>query len=341
MSYQKPKSINGLMKYLRDHHNININGSNQKLKLSNIGYYHGYKGYRYIGKANNTINYNDFKELEAIYTFDSRLKALLYPHVMFIETALKNRVLEVLIEETKSDSFVDVYNQVLIDYKDYSILGRSFRTTEEKNKAEKEYSSRLQRRIELRDKIYSIQTKSYNKGNRIVKHYYDKHLNLPIWAIFELLSLGEFGHLVSCIEINTRHNISKKLGIRQSDDTDGRILELIIYAVRDLRNSIAHNDVIFDTRFNTRKISHQLTSNITNTTSVHRVNFSKIVDYIILIVYILKLLGVNKTELKQLIVAFSKLSNELKNQVSPEIYNQIVPYSTYGKLNNLFNYIKS
>ena len=34
------KSINGLMKYLREKHNIQIEGSNDKIKLKNIGYYH-------------------------------------------------------------------------------------------------------------------------------------------------------------------------------------------------------------------------------------------------------------------------------------------------------------
>lgn len=42
----KVKSIDGLMRHLRDTHNIDIKGSIQKQKLRNIGYYHGYKGYR-------------------------------------------------------------------------------------------------------------------------------------------------------------------------------------------------------------------------------------------------------------------------------------------------------
>ena len=34
------KSINGLMKYLREKHKIQIEGSKDKIKLKNIGYYH-------------------------------------------------------------------------------------------------------------------------------------------------------------------------------------------------------------------------------------------------------------------------------------------------------------
>ncbi|AIY79350.1 hypothetical protein U728_350 [Clostridium botulinum 202F] len=40
---EKPKSLDCLMKYLRDFHKININGSSQKQKLRNIGYFHGFK----------------------------------------------------------------------------------------------------------------------------------------------------------------------------------------------------------------------------------------------------------------------------------------------------------
>lgn len=51
----KVKSINSLMAYLRDKHGIRIGGSIQKRKLRNIGYYHGYKGYRYIARPHNRI----------------------------------------------------------------------------------------------------------------------------------------------------------------------------------------------------------------------------------------------------------------------------------------------
>ena len=36
------KTIDALMKYLRETHNMNIGGSAQKRKLRNLGYYHGY-----------------------------------------------------------------------------------------------------------------------------------------------------------------------------------------------------------------------------------------------------------------------------------------------------------
>lgn len=102
MSKEKPKSTNALMKYLRDEKGMNIQGSTQKRKLRNIGYYHGYKGYRYIRRPANQIIYSEFDELLAVYDFDSQMKSLLYPSVMLIETALKNYVLDVIVGLTGS-----------------------------------------------------------------------------------------------------------------------------------------------------------------------------------------------------------------------------------------------
>jgi hypothetical protein len=42
------------------------------LGLRNMGYYHGYKGYRFINKPVNAIPYSAFEELSAIYDFDAK-----------------------------------------------------------------------------------------------------------------------------------------------------------------------------------------------------------------------------------------------------------------------------
>lgn len=84
----KPKTIDGLMKHLRKK-GVLIKGSKQKNELKNIGYYHAYKGYKFIKKSSNPIIYTDFKQLKAVYEFDSSIKSLFYSQIMFIETSLK------------------------------------------------------------------------------------------------------------------------------------------------------------------------------------------------------------------------------------------------------------
>ena len=42
---------------------------------------------------------------------------------------------------------------------------------------------------------------------------------------------------------------SATLHLPSNLDADGKITEYIIYALKDLRNAVAHNNIIFDTRF--------------------------------------------------------------------------------------------
>lgn len=61
------KTTNGLMRHLRDKHGIAIHGSKNKRDLLNIGYYHGYKGYRFIGSSHNEIPFTNFDEVVDVY----------------------------------------------------------------------------------------------------------------------------------------------------------------------------------------------------------------------------------------------------------------------------------
>lgn len=47
----KGKTTNGLMRHLRETHGISVNGTKHKKELLNMGYYHGYKGYRFIRQS--------------------------------------------------------------------------------------------------------------------------------------------------------------------------------------------------------------------------------------------------------------------------------------------------
>ena len=184
--YDLPKSIDGLMRYMRVEKHISIAGSAQKRKLRNMGYYHGYKGYRFIGKSSNSIPYTDFKELVAIYDFDMRLKSLLYPQLMFIETALKNYVLEEILKESNSDNFNYIYTKLLTDY-------TRFTPGSDKQK------NAIKQRLAVRDRVYSALTREYGNKKEVVQHFYHKDTSVPIWAIFEVLTLGEFGNFYSCL----------------------------------------------------------------------------------------------------------------------------------------------
>ena len=130
-----------------------------------------------------------------------------------------------------------------------------------------------------------------------MNHYYDKDQPLPIWAIFELISLGEFGTFVGCLDQNTRKKISKSVGIKVAYDRDGKLLPLIVYALKDLRNAVAHNNTIFDARFKTGKVSLRIAKCISAETGINNITFESIVDYVILISFMMKLLECQKKKI--------------------------------------------
>lgn len=142
MGKPEVKIIDSLMKYLRNTQHIAIKGSIQKRKLRNIGYYHGFKGYRYITNPVNRIAYSDFNQLMAVNEFDIRLKALFYPHLMFVETAIKNYVLEIVIREGRSKDFTNIYSNLLTDYKKYRV-------------GCDDYKKAIRKRLELQNTIYN------------------------------------------------------------------------------------------------------------------------------------------------------------------------------------------
>ncbi len=339
MYSNKPKTIDGLMRHLRNEKGISIGGSSQKRKLMNIGYYHGYKGYRYIRKPSNTVPYTDFEQLFAIYEFDAQMKALFYPYVMQLETALKNYVLESLVSSVQSDSFIEIYNTQLDNYKMFSTTGKHYPDAKKREAAEEKFKRELKRRLDLRNRIYKVQTDAFGNGNKIAEHYLNKDANLPIWAIFELLSLGEFGHFVSCLNQSCRSDISGRIGIWQGHDANAMMPQRLIYALKDLRNAIAHNDVVFDTRFRTGKIDKQVCSAISHATGVSNLTFDTITDYLVLILYQLSLMKFPKNESKRLISGFVEATEHLRKSIPINVYNQIIYTDNNAKITALKKYI--
>ena len=321
----KPKSINALMSYMRDVKKIHISGSLQKKKLRYMGYFHGYKGYRYCNSPNKLLAYSDFAELQAVYDFDMQLKSMLYPQIMFLETALKNYALEVILDKVNSDRFADVYSSLMNDYKSYPV-------------GSDKYKKAMSKRMAVRNKVYGNISRDYGKNN-IINHYYDKDKPVPIWAIFEIISLGEFGNLITCLNPSVRVALSALLGINSSVDSDGKMVGLMVFCLKDLRNAVAHNNTIFDTRFKTGSVNGRISKYITSETEVHNIDFNSIVDYIILISFMLKLLGKNKSEIFGFIQQFENACETFRKNVPMSIYSRIVYTDTKKKLSTFKKFL--
>ena len=306
MSY---KTVDGLMRHLREN-GISISGSAQKRLLVNTGYYHGYKGYRFFKHASTRLPFNSYEEVYATIQYDSDLKSLLYGKVMYIETALKNIAIEEILKKAKSENIQDMYDRVVCGYRNAPPSASEER--------KKKYQ---QSKLNLQSTILSNLSKAYYNEKPQITHFYNNngYSGVPIWALFEILTMGDFGNLLSCLTYDVRDNISKRIGLNLSVDTDRQLVYKYVYTLKDLRNAIAHNAVIFDTRFNKFDANPAMKRCLELDIRLPYINFKTIGDYVILICYYLKMLKVSKTEIKAFIREFEKVTAEYSSKVSPAV----------------------
>lgn len=326
MSY---KTTDGLMRHLRNN-GIAISGSRQKRQLLNTGYFHGYKGYRFFGKSRNRIPFSSYDEVNATIQYDANLKMLFYGKVMYIETAVKNIALQSILSYTNSESIQTMLEVVVSSYKN---APKKF-SEEQKKKLQ-------QNKLNLHNSIQANLATAYRKENPQITHFYNNasYQGVPIWALFEILMLGDFGYLLSCLTYDVRDDISKKLGINVSFDTNRQLIYKYIYALKDLRNAIAHNLVVFDTRFRNIEPTKAMQKCLIHEVGVSYINFESIGDYVILICYYLKLLHVSKTEIKAFIREFERITKEYENSVEPRIAAIVIHPKLKKRMEILKKYI--
>lgn len=317
-------SFSDLLIYLKTKHAIKISKS-QEQDLRNIGYYHGYKGYRFIRDSKNKILFTDMKEIITLNKFDLDLKSLFYPKLMFIETALKSYFIDSVLDNAQSEKISDVYSRTVTDYKIYQ-------------KGSNAYRDAFKKKMNLQMKIDSVLIRDYQKGKEIENHFFNKDKPIPVWAVFESLSLGEFGNFFECVNQATRVKTSKELGLPTNLDADGKIISFIIYTLRDLRNAVAHNSVIFDTRFKTATTNQRLVSLLETETGIKKIDFNYINSYIILVTYILKKLGLKK-ECTSFIHEYLRICNYLHQNLLINTYFQILGTNNKSVMTQLENWI--
>ncbi|MEG2813766.1 MAG: Abi family protein, partial [Oscillospiraceae bacterium] len=197
-----PKTLPDLMKHLRENHSIQIKDEHTRQML-NYGYYHAYKGYRFFKKPSVIIPYTTFEQVLAVIDYDNDLKSALYPEMMFLETALKNIVVAYIIEDLPSAGIDMVMKKRMNDFPKDDELKR--------------------KRNHMKNNIYSaVQSRSQN--NAVIEHFKNKNVEIPIWAIFEVISLGDFISFLSCLNFRSRRHLLSKLKIQSDNDIECQLL---------------------------------------------------------------------------------------------------------------------
>lgn len=138
---------------------------------------------------------------------------------------------------------------------------------------------------------------------------------------------------------DVRDDISRRLGFNVSCDTDRQLIYKYIYTLKDLRNAIAHNAVIFDTRFRNIDPNHAMKQCLKFEIGLPYVNFKTIGDYMILMCYYLKLLKVPKTEIKTFIRDFEKITENYRKAVNSDVAEIVIHADLNERMSILKDFI--
>ena len=320
----KPQTINGLMRHLREHCNVQIHGSYQKKQLICYGYYHGYKGYRFVKKSTNRIPYTKFEEVVSVIEYDNQLKAALYTPLMFMEMSIKNMICNESLSDMTEETFEAVYRDRMND-----------------RPADRKLRSR---RLKLRNTIYAHISNRYRDeeqmDNQMVRHFYDRGSDVPMWVIFEFMYVSDLAAFFDCLNRDVKFDILNQLHMRDEGiDTNGRLLSDILYTLKALRNAVAHNNIIFDARFKDRKISNILKGWIEKETQMQNMSLNSVADYIVVLCVLLKKIDFSMDRAMELIEAYKKATYHLQEQVPDSITEMIIQKNIAKKIQALEVYL--
>lgn len=252
------------------------------------------------------------------------MKAALYPELMFIETAIKNIVCNEAVSGLNASTFEHVY---------YSRMSDGVSNTQLQSK-----------RLKLRNSVYSKLSSRYHdeqeKENQMVRHFYNRGEDAPLWVVFEILYLSELANFFECLNESVREHILKQLDMFDiSIDTNRGLLSTILYTLKALRNAVAHNGIIFDTRFKDRNINNALKKWAEKITGIQNISLYSLIDYIIIICCVLKKIDFSGNRGKTLLKNFKEQNEVLKQKVKPGIYRMIVQQNVITKIEKLEEYL--
>ena len=122
-------------------------------------------------------------------------------------------------------------------------------------------------------------------------------------------------------------------------DENGNVTKFIIYTIKDLRNAVAHNNVIFDTRFKTSNINDRIKKILKHEMDIYVIDFNYIYEYVVLIVYILHKFNQPGEELIDFLNNFINSTDIIKN-FPQNIHDKILGTNMNSSIRTLKHFIR-
>lgn len=310
------KSLNALMRHMRDG-GVSIAGGAEKTALAQVGYFHGYKGYRFSGQPTRRLPLADFKQLKAVIEFDTQLKTLFYPVLMKTEMTMKNLALVELLDGAGSSSLAGLFQLM---------PGGTW--------------DKQKRKLEVMHACNEALLGCYKRRNQIVCHYYDSPGGtVPVWALMEVITLGHFGTLLQEVSDQSRSAIAGRWGLGRRN---GGLVPHLVHTVTSLRNCVAHNGTVFDRRFATATVRADIGQLLSRELSYGgAIDFGSITDYFLLLSYLSRRLGAPKRDVYALIRQYRSVIDGLRSGVPTRVFDMIVHTDNRAKVNQVEIWLRS
>ena len=205
--------------------------------LRRVNYYNLINGYKKIFLEKSNSNLETYKEnctleeLYSLYKFDRDLKNILLYYLIQFENSLKS-----ICAYHFSNKFREDYSYLQV--KNYSHEKEDFKYV-------------LNNLAEL-SKI--INKEKDNSVKPQIKHYIDKHHEIPLWVLINYLTFGNVSFFFNAMDNELKESVCKDFGIRlkrqygNSYPIEKNILKDIIKISNLFRNVCAHDDILFSYR---------------------------------------------------------------------------------------------
>ena len=147
---------------------------------------------------------------------------------MLVETALKKFGLSIRLQQNL------VVGQRIYQNINQLVTWTILKTT-------KKYSYKLDQYNETRQNILDT-IDYYSDKNEVIKHYLKSDYQIPLWAYFEVITLGQFSRFLGSLTKSSREKLNQDFTIIPNRSNS---LELVVNALIELRNATMHNSAIF------------------------------------------------------------------------------------------------
>lgn len=186
------------------------------------GYKHPFKNKDGMYKSKTTI-----EDIYYLYTFDNELRYILMQNIMSVEIHLKSLLSYVFSLE-------------------YGEQESAYLSATNYNYANPVYQSNI-------NKLIGILTDILNDYDSYpyMKHQKDQNNNVPLWVMVKALTLGNISKMYTCQQPQIQTKISKEFtGVSEND------LASFLDILTRFRNVCAHNERLFDYRYNKGSINN-------------------------------------------------------------------------------------